>query len=188
MCVSLRGQRGFAQCEPKQEVQIARGMGHHAVVMNDASATTRARTRVATGPRRWLARLVVALPLIAGLCAAACGPADARHAARASHAEARGGAGFRTRALLEEHWRKHGREFGAATPAQYLAIAQALRDRPARGPVIEIVRGDGVVSRFDRDSGTFLAFDANGVIRTCFKPRDGERYFRRQADRYGGDR
>ena len=96
-------------------------------------------------------------------------------------ASARRDVGFRSRALFEEHFRKHGREFGQVTPAQYLRIAQDLRDRPAGGDVLEFVRGDGVVTRFDRGSGTFLAFNTNGVIRTCFRPRDGERYFRRQA-------
>jgi len=42
-----------------------------------------------------------------------------------------------------------------------------------------------VVTRFDRTSGAFLAFNSDGVIRTFFKPNDGERYFRRQAERDG---
>jgi pyocin large subunit-like protein len=39
------------------------------------------------------------------------------------------------------------------------------------------------VSRFDRGSGGFVAFDADGIIRTYFRPNDGEAYFRRQARR-----
>jgi pyocin large subunit-like protein len=58
-----------------------------------------------------------------------------------------------------------------------------LRDTPAGGDVLEAVRDDGVVTRFDRASGAFIAFDASGVIRTFFRPRDGERYFHRQAAR-----
>ena len=96
--------------------------------------------------------------------------------------------GFRTRALFEEHYRKHGREFGDVSPAQYLRIAQELRDRPAGGDVLELVRDDGAITRFDRHDGTFLACDANGIIRTCFRPNDGERYFRRQALREHGGR
>jgi pyocin large subunit-like protein len=50
--------------------------------------------------------------------------------------------------------------------------------------VLEIRRpSDGVVSRFDRRSGAFLAFDSDGTIRTFFRPNDGESYFRRQARR-----
>jgi hypothetical protein len=92
--------------------------------------------------------------------------------------------GFRTPERLREHFEKHGREFQAATAADYLAKAQALRDAPVGGDVLEVVRTtDGVVSRFDRGSGGFIAFDRDGTIRTFFRPNDGEAYFRRQARR-----
>jgi hypothetical protein len=94
--------------------------------------------------------------------------------------------GFRSRERFEEHFRKHGREFNVATPGEYLRLAQALRDRPVGGDVLELVRGDGVVCRFDRASGTFIAFGADGIIRTCFRPNDGQRYFDRQASRSRG--
>ena len=91
--------------------------------------------------------------------------------------------GFRSKERLAEHFRKHGREFGRVTREEYLRLAQSLRDRAAGGDVLEAVRGDGVVTRFDRASGAFLAFDPDGTIRTFFKPYDGERYFRRQLSR-----
>jgi pyocin large subunit-like protein len=92
--------------------------------------------------------------------------------------------GFRTRDRLDDHFAKHGAEFGVATAAEYLVLAQALRDAPVGGDILEIVRGiDGVISRFDRRSGAFLAADPDGTIRTFFKPNDGEAYFRRQARR-----
>ena len=92
--------------------------------------------------------------------------------------------GFRTRRNLEEHFAKHGAEFGGATMEQYLVMAQALRDAPPGGDVLELVRPlDGVVSRFDRKRGAFLAFDRDGTIHTFFRPNDGEAYFRRQANR-----
>jgi pyocin large subunit-like protein len=96
------------------------------------------------------------------------------------------GIGFRSRERLEEHFQKHGAEFRAATADDYLHMAQELRDRPAGGDVLELVRADGVVSRFDRTTGAFLAFDADGTIRTFFHPNDGERYFERQAGRPHG--
>lgn len=92
--------------------------------------------------------------------------------------------GFRSRAQLEEHFAKHGREFGRLTIEDYLAMAQQLRDASPGGDVLEIIRKtDGVISRYDRSSGAFLAADADGTIRTFFKPNDGESYFRRQATR-----
>ena len=94
------------------------------------------------------------------------------------------GKGFRDRAHLDEHFTKHGREFSGLNKAQYLSMAQTLRDAPAGGNILEIVRSsDGVVSRFDTRTGAFIAFDRDGTIRTFFKPNDGEKYFRRQANR-----
>jgi pyocin large subunit-like protein len=93
------------------------------------------------------------------------------------------GIGFRTSTQLDEHFARHGGEFGNISRADYLRRAQALRDAPAGGDVLEIRRIDGVVSRFDRATGAFIAFDTDGTIRTFFRPNDGEAYFRRQARR-----
>lgn len=91
--------------------------------------------------------------------------------------------GFRDAQHLHEHYQKHGREFGTIGEAAYLGLAQTLRDRPAGDPILELIRADGVVTRFDRSSGAFLAFDRDLTIRTFFKPNDGERYYRRQLAR-----
>lgn len=91
--------------------------------------------------------------------------------------------GFRTRRQFQEHFAKHGAEFGRITPQEFLRAAQTLRDAPVGGSVEEIRRADGTVSRFDRSTGAFIAFDADGTIRTFFKPNAGESYFRRQAMR-----
>src|SRR5690606_19895133 len=94
--------------------------------------------------------------------------------------------GFRSADRLEEHFRKHGREFGSISESEYLARAQALRDGPAGGEVLELRRAHGLFTRFDRASGAFIAFDSDLTIRTFFRPNDGETYFRRQARRSGG--
>lgn len=94
--------------------------------------------------------------------------------------------GFRDAGHLAEHFHKHGGEFGAITQTEYLRRAQLLRDRPAGGDILESVREDGVVTRFDRREGDFLAADRDGVIRTFFRPNDGEAYFQRQLKRGHG--
>jgi pyocin large subunit-like protein len=94
-----------------------------------------------------------------------------------------GGPGFRSRAQLDEHYAKHGAEFGHISEAEYLRLAQELRDAPAGGPILEARRPDGQFSRFDRRKGYFGAYNPGGTIRTFFIPNDGERYFRRQARR-----
>jgi hypothetical protein len=89
--------------------------------------------------------------------------------------------GFRSRTKLEQHFEKHGREFGNVTLDQYLAMAQDLRDAPLSDRVVEANQVGGTISRFDRKTGAFTAFDRDLTIRTFFKPNGGEEYFRRAA-------
>jgi pyocin large subunit-like protein len=93
------------------------------------------------------------------------------------------GPGFRTRRQLDEHYQKHGREFGNISEQEYVRLAQELRDAPAGGPILEARKPGGVITRFDRRKGYFGAYNADGTIRTFFIPVDGERYFHRQARR-----
>ena len=93
------------------------------------------------------------------------------------------GPGFRSRAQFDEHYQKHGAEFGAISQSEYLRLAQELRDAPAGGPILEARRPNGEFSRFDRRHGYFGAYNRDGTIRTFFIPNNGERYFRRQANR-----
>ena len=93
------------------------------------------------------------------------------------------GPGFRSRSQFEEHYRKHGAEFGDIGKQEYLRLAQDLRDAPAGGPILESVRADGVISRFDKRKGYFGAYNPDRTIRTFFIPNNGERYFWRQAKR-----
>ena len=91
--------------------------------------------------------------------------------------------GFRPRERLAEHYRKHGRDFHAKSAADYLRLAQTLRDRPKGPDVLEFVRNDAVTCKFDRASGAFVAYNSDGTLRTFFRPNDGETYFERQKSR-----
>ena len=93
------------------------------------------------------------------------------------------GVGFVDSRRLDEHYEKHGAEFGNISKQDYLHQAQLLRDAKVEGPILQTVRADGVTTRFDRQTGAFIAYNPNGVIRTFFKPNDGERYYCRQAER-----
>jgi len=97
------------------------------------------------------------------------------------------GPGFRSRRQFDEHYAKHGGEFGNISQQGYLARAQALRDAPAGGPILQAVTPDGILSRFDRKSGAFGAYNPDRTIRTFFIPNAGERYFHRQASKRGAD-
>lgn len=91
--------------------------------------------------------------------------------------------GFTSTRALEEHYQKHGSEFGSISQPRYLRLAQELRDAPKGGSVREARRQDGVITRFDTRSGAFIAFHEDGSIRTFFKPNDGIRYFERQLEK-----
>jgi pyocin large subunit-like protein len=104
---------------------------------------------------------------------------------RDNAAQARANVGFVNDRRLDDHYEKHGGEFGRISKQDYLRQAQLLRDAQVGGPVLQTVRSDGVTTRFDRQTGGFVAFNPNGTIRTFFKPNDGERYYRRQAERVG---
>jgi pyocin large subunit-like protein len=93
------------------------------------------------------------------------------------------GPGFRSARLLEEHYQKHGSEFGAVSKQEYLRLAQELRDAPVGDPILESKRDNGEFSRFDKNKGYFGAYNPDRTIRTFFIPNEGERYFRRQARR-----
>jgi pyocin large subunit-like protein len=133
----------------------------------------------------------VAALLLPALIVGACGTPQADAPATNAAVEARSvpssavraDVGFASKQKMLDHYRKHGREFGSITMDQYLRKAQDLRDRPASGPVLESVRPDGVVTRFDRGSGDFIAFNRDGTIRTYFRPADGEAYYERQLRR-----
>ncbi len=137
--------------------------------------------------------ILVSLSLLTGGCrnsngASSTRPTDqpppaGKDQARASGVRAE--IGFATRRKFLDHYKKHGAEFGSISQEEYLRQAQVLRDSPAGREILEAVRADGVITRFDRNSGAFLAFNSDLTIRTFFKPNDGERYFRRQSKRGG---
>jgi hypothetical protein len=91
--------------------------------------------------------------------------------------------GFASQRGLDSHWLKHGSEFDVSSKAQYLALAQALRDAPLSSNVLEASQSNGSYARFDRRTGAFLAFNQDLTIRTFFRPDDGESYFRRAVNR-----
>lgn len=87
--------------------------------------------------------------------------------------------------MLEEHFSKHGKEFGNITQEQYLKAAQQLRDAHPGKNILEAKRKEGGGAKFDTRNNSFVAYDADGTIRTFFIPNDGIRYFERQSHDHG---
>ena len=80
---------------------------------------------------------------------------------------------------------------GRLAPQQACQLAHAVElehalghEKMPSGPILEARRPNGQFSRFDRRRGYFGAYNPDRTIRTFFIPNDGERYFRRQAQRY----
>lgn len=145
------------------------------VVLVEAALVGEADRRSPGANARRVARLRTERPARGPLSAEARDPSSVRAWGSA--------VGFADQRRLDEHYAKHGAEFGRITKQDYLRQAQLLRDARPVEPVLEAVRRDGVITRYDRQTGAFIAFNPNGIIRTFFKPNDGERYWRRQAER-----
>ena len=74
---------------------------------------------------------------------------------------------------LEEHYLKHGYQFGQITQEQYLHDAQALLDAGPGGDILEKIRPNGDVEHFRMSSGEFSVMTKRGRIRTYFKTDTG---------------
>lgn len=85
---------------------------------------------------------------------------------------------FRSEALLEEHYRKHGVEMGFATKEDYVAAANAVISSPAALHKLEMEDGDDVY--YLEATNEFVIVSTDGYIRTYFCPNDGRDYFDRQ--------
>lgn len=128
-----------------------------------------------------VAAILVVLLAVAGVV---CAPAASRVGSTPGVSSTqKTGIGFSSQEALAEHFEKHGHEFNARSESDYLKMAQALRDAPLGKEILEGVRADSVVTRFDKSSGAFLACNEDGTIRTFFRPNDGEDYYWRQLKR-----
>lgn len=86
---------------------------------------------------------------------------------------------FRNQKRYDEHYEKHGAEFGDITKEEYLEMANELiysdSDR-----VLHKYSDDGDYMYFDQDTNYFLVLSEDGYIRTFFIPTAGIKYWERQ--------
>lgn len=85
---------------------------------------------------------------------------------------------FRSQALLEEHYKKHGVEMGFATKEDYVAAANEVIFSPNALHKLEAEDGDDVY--YLETTNEFVIVSTDGYIRTYFYPEDGKEYFDRQ--------
>ena len=85
---------------------------------------------------------------------------------------------FSNRELLEEHYKKHGKEMGFETPEAYEAAASAVVNDPRALHKLEAEDGDDVY--YIEDTNEFVIVSKRGYLRTYFKPDAGKRYYDKQ--------
>ena len=74
---------------------------------------------------------------------------------------------------LDEHYMKHGYQFGNLTEEQYLEEARHLLDAPAGNGILEKIRYNGDVEHYSISTGEFAVMTKRGRIRTLFKTNYG---------------
>lgn len=85
---------------------------------------------------------------------------------------------FRNEKYLEDHFEKHGSEFGYATKEEYEAGANRVIASEEALHKTEAEDGDHIYYLESSNEIVFLSTD--GYIRTYFKPQDGIKYYERQ--------
>lgn len=85
---------------------------------------------------------------------------------------------FRKAEYLQEHFEKHGAEFGYASAEEYLAGANRVIASADALHKLEAEDGDDVY--YLEAANEFVIVSTDGFLRTYFKPEDGKAYFERQ--------
>jgi hypothetical protein len=78
--------------------------------------------------------------------------------------------GFINPRQLQRHFVKHGVEFGAATAADYEALADQFLGAPKAISVRECIRKSGDTCRFCTVTDAYAVLDRGRMIRTFYKP------------------
>ena len=85
---------------------------------------------------------------------------------------------FRSESLLQEHFNKHGSEFGYASTNQYESGANTVINSPNVLYKTEAEDGDSVY--YIQATNELVILSTEGYIRTYFKPEDGMEYYNKQ--------
>ena len=86
---------------------------------------------------------------------------------------------FKNKTRYDEHYKKHGAEFGDITQEEYLELANELINSDS-DRVLHKRSKDNDYLFFDQDTEYFLVLSEEGFIRTFFIPTAGINYYNRQ--------
>ncbi|WP_133015039.1 zinc-ribbon domain containing protein [Clostridium cuniculi] len=85
---------------------------------------------------------------------------------------------FRNEILWEDHFEKHGSEFGYKSKEEYLKGANEVINSSTSKHKTEAEDGDEIY--YDEEKNEIVFVSTDGYIRTYFKPNDGINYYNRQ--------
>jgi len=85
---------------------------------------------------------------------------------------------FRNKNLLDQHFEKHGKEFGSKNAQEYEKAAAAVVTNPKALHKKEKESKDDAY--YIEKTNEFVVVSPDGYIRTYFKPSAGKKYFDRQ--------
>lgn len=90
---------------------------------------------------------------------------------------------FKSEELLKTHFEKHQSENRVISITEYLRQASDLADAEVSEDVMQLKRSDESISKYRFSRNDFVVINADGTIRTFFKPVDKEAYWQYELDR-----
>ena len=85
---------------------------------------------------------------------------------------------FKDNRALEEHYDKHKSEWGGKlSKEEYLSKARELLNKKPNENILEYVKSNGDIRRYDMVKNEFISARKDGTIRSFFKPKDGITYW-----------
>jgi pyocin large subunit-like protein len=84
---------------------------------------------------------------------------------------------------LSDLFQRHSSDFGAISIDDYETMADAFLGGPRDPTVLECIRTDGIIVRYNTVTNDFGAIGSDNIIRTFFKPLRGIAYYRENCTR-----
>lgn len=85
---------------------------------------------------------------------------------------------FRSKKLLDDHFKKHGKEMGFASEEEYVEAANRVISSP--DALYKLEKEDNDHIYYLEETNEFVVVSQDGYIRTYFNPSAGIKYFNRQ--------
>lgn len=106
---------------------------------------------------------------------------EAKSSSGANDASARtAAAGWGKPGTLNDHYNRHGKDFGATSPADYVQKSQSFYEQ--RSQHLQKVDSAGTTRVYEPKTNTFGSYNINGTTRTFYKPNPAEHKERTNMD------